>query len=192
MNIIPLFTCPIFMKDLDFDLNFIQKKCISISKKEKGRIKSNLGGWQSNQFYESDFPFSDLGSEIKRSAIEFSQGIGLKSNLKIESFWININKFKDCNQYHTHPGSLFSGVFYIKTPKNSGSIQFKHPGSIGVESYWNGNIMDQNPLNSCVWDIEPAENRLFIFPGWLEHQVLPNLSQKDRISLSFNLTLGKL
>lgn len=189
MNIIPLFTCPIFMKDLDFDLKLIQKECITLSRKDKGRIKSNLGGWQSNELTENDLFLPELISEIKSSAIEFAQGTGFKSNLGINSFWININKFKDCNQYHTHPGSLFSGVYYIKTPKNSGNIQFKHPGSMGVQSYWLGNINDLNPLNSCVWDIEPIENRLLIFPSWLEHQVLPNLNQKDRISLSFNLTL---
>ena len=54
MNIIPLFMCPIFMQDLDFDLKSIQKECIYRSKKDKGRIKSNLGGWQSNLLSEHD------------------------------------------------------------------------------------------------------------------------------------------
>ena len=105
----------------------------------------------------------------------------------MNSFWININRFKDYNQYHTHPGSLFSGVYYIKSLSNSGNIEFKHPASKSIESYWNEKISNINPSNSCVWEIEPVENRLLIFPSWLEHQVLPNVTQKDRISLSFNL-----
>jgi|TARA_X000001382_G_scaffold35218_1_gene23206 uncharacterized protein (TIGR02466 family) len=187
MNIIPLFMCPIFMQDLDFDLKPIQKECIYRSKKDKGRIKSNLGGWQSNLLSEHDSFFPELISKINSLAIEFARGIDVKSNLKMNSFWININRFKDYNQYHTHPGSLFSGVYYIKSLSNSGNIEFKHPASKSIESYWDEKISNTNPLNSCVWEIEPVENRLLIFPSWLEHQVLPNVTQKDRISLSFNI-----
>lgn len=189
MNIIPLFTCPIFIKDLDFDLKPIQKECIYRSRKDKGRIKSNLGGWQSNSLFKDDSFFSNLISVIKSAAVEFADGIQINSNLEINSFWININKFKDYNQYHTHPGSIFSGVYYIKTSKNCGSIQFKHPCSLGIENCWDQKKQQLNPFNSCVWDLEPVENRLLIFPSWIEHQVLPNLSQSDRISISFNLTL---
>lgn len=189
MQIVPLFTSPIFVKDLNFHLKPIQKECIYKSKKDEGRNKSNVGGWQSNPLTKSDSFFSDLITTIELSAKEFSDGLQMSSNLKLDHFWININKFKDYNQYHTHPNSMFSGVYYIKIPENCGSIQFKHPCSLGVENCWNKQIIESNPFNSCVWDLEPVENRLLIFPSWLEHQVLPNLSREERISLSFNFTI---
>ena len=34
----------------------------------------------------------------------------------------------------------------------------------------------------------PAKaNRMLIFPAWVEHHVKPNLSDQDRISISFNI-----
>ena len=38
-----------------------------------------------------------------------------------------------------------------------------------------------------MYRIEPKENMLLYFPGWLEHEVEPNNSNEERISISFNL-----
>jgi hypothetical protein len=38
---------------------------------------------------------------------------------------------------------------------------------------------------------EPLEGRLIMFPGWLPHEVEPNLSEEEdniRISISFNFS----
>ena len=40
--------------------------------------------------------------------------------------WTNINGSGDFNLKHNHPRSDLSGVFWIKTPKDSGSIVFIH------------------------------------------------------------------
>ena len=40
--------------------------------------------------------------------------------------------------------------------------------------------------NSTLWKISAKTNKLIIFPSWLEHGVEPNMSNEDRISLSFN------
>ena len=50
-----------------------------------------------------------------------------------------------------------------------------------------GAIEDYNECNSAVWNINPSENDLLLFPGWLSHRVEPNLTKKNRISISFNL-----
>ena len=34
------------------------------------------------------------------------------------------------NRPHIHPNSHFSGVYYIKAPKNSGQIVFNEPRSV--------------------------------------------------------------
>jgi ectoine hydroxylase-related dioxygenase (phytanoyl-CoA dioxygenase family) len=33
----------------------------------------------------------------------------------------------------------------------------------------------------------PEEGRLYVFPGWLEHGVDVNRSDRDRVSISFNV-----
>ena len=35
--------------------------------------------------------------------------------------------------------------------------------------------------------IFPQENMLLMFPSWLEHDVEPNKSKKERIAISFNI-----
>jgi len=35
--------------------------------------------------------------------------------------------------------------------------------------------------------MRPEVGRMYVFPGWLEHGVEENLSDRDRISISFNV-----
>ena len=42
---------------------------------------------------------------------------------KITNIWININKKNDRNQLHVHPDAIFSGVFYVNTPKDNKSTK---------------------------------------------------------------------
>ena len=39
--------------------------------------------------------------------------------------------------------------------------------------------------------IPPKENMLLVFPSWVPHAVETNLSDEDRISLSFNFILNR-
>ena len=41
--------------------------------------------------------------------------------------WANINMRYSHNRNHVHPGALWSGVYYIQTPKDSGRIWFTDP-----------------------------------------------------------------
>jgi uncharacterized protein (TIGR02466 family) len=34
--------------------------------------------------------------------------------------------------------------------------------------------------------IEPSEGTLLLFESWMKHEVTPNLSSRERISVSFN------
>jgi uncharacterized protein (TIGR02466 family) len=86
---------------------------------------------------------------------------------------------------HNHYPSLLSGVFYSKIPKNSGNLIFK----IDDLNYhlMNLNLSEYNVYNSSNYSLSPEEGFLHIFPGWLKHEVEPNLSEEERISFSFNV-----
>jgi len=188
LEIVNLFTTPVFVQDYNFDLKLIEKECISRSKKDIGVYKSNEGGWQSNPIITNDGFFSNLISSVEASASEFANRLRINTNLKVKAFWININKFKDYNTCHIHPNCILSGVYYIKAPKNSGVIEFKNPYSFGIQNNWNNKITSFNSFNSTVMQMNPFENRVLMFPSWVEHRVLPNLSNEKRISISFNLS----
>ena len=74
----------------------------------------------------------------------------------------------------------------MKIPEKSGRITFLDPRP-------QAEIMDCNKktdqsihlAHSVDWN--PEENSLIFFPSWLQHQVATNLSNEDRVILSFNL-----
>ena len=50
-------------------------------------------------------------------------------NLKpgLGNMWANINYPGSYNKQHIHPNSQWSGVYYVKVPKNSGSLFLEDP-----------------------------------------------------------------
>ena len=162
----------------------------NLKKEDKGVKISNYGGWQSSSFRvenEDDllhfFLINCLASfpPLKKTVNMFVVG------------WININLPGDFNIKHSHPTSDLSGVFWIKTPNNCGNIQFHSPSSfetfLEIESYTD-DFRNSNNYHHAYW-LPAKEGRMLIFPSHLEHDVKENLSNEDRISVSFNIQLSK-
>tara|TARA_R110000822_G_scaffold114189_4_gene245645 strand:- start:356 stop:931 length:576 start_codon:yes stop_codon:yes gene_type:complete len=102
-------------------------------------------------------------------------------NLKISEIWVNIAKTNDYQEEHNHNSNLFSGVVYINTNEFSGDFNFINPLSA------EGSLMG-NP-NKCGFmsSIKPQNGMILLFPSWFNHRALPNNSDEDRISISFNI-----
>ena len=116
----------------------------------------------------------------------------LKKSTKLYiSAWIGINKPGSYNSKHVHPTSHLSGVFWIKVPKNSGSIMFHSPEIFNrfqeLDCYTDEFCYDSNCY--MTHDFTPSEGKILIFPSSLEHEVKKNESNEDRISVSFNMRL---
>ena len=47
-----------------------------------------------------------------------------------------------------------------------------------------------NHLNAMVNSVSPVEGALVLFPSYLDHSVNENLSNEERIVISFNVTLS--
>ena len=184
-----VFKVPIYKQKLKLDLKTIETFCTDLSLKDKGKTISNAGGWQSNNLnLNKKIPnLKELLVDITKHGDIFVNNLKLKDKIKIYSFWININEYKDYNITHKHPGALISGVYYVKTPKDCGNIIFEHP-SESFQSEWRMTPSDYNNYNSGTWWLPSEENNLYLFPSWLKHRVEPNLNKNEnRISISFNL-----
>jgi uncharacterized protein (TIGR02466 family) len=91
---------------------------------------------------------------------------------------------------HKHVGCTFSGIYYVKTPKNSGILEFTSP-QVELSYVVNDQmIKDYNFFNSKTWKVTPEEGKLLMWPSWLMHYVKPNLSNDTRISIAFNTTIS--
>ena len=102
--------------------------------------------------------------------------------LEIDSSWFNINPPGGENKPHTHPGAMWSGVYYVDKPQGSGDLQLYDP------------IVQRHPLREpqnkarkSVTSVQSEIGGLILFPAWLQHSVEVNTCKEDRISISFNV-----
>ena len=87
---------------------------------------------------------------------------------------------------HCHHNNMFAGVFYITESENFPPIIFWNPVDPQLEPTITGKY---NQFNSGSNAQTVAKDTLLIFPAYLDHSVEPNLSDEDRISISFNIML---
>ena len=182
------FVTPLLSVDLDIDNNAILAFCKQ-QLKLKGRVKTNVGGWQSKDIQTNNVAYNELLSKITSYANLMAAEIGLKDGLRMSNSWININGYKDYNLVHKHPNSILSGVYYVSVPENSGRIVFENPAYESMIYDWiPEKVKDFTVHTSSKWFYEALVGRLYIFPSWLNHSVESNLNKKEkRISISFNL-----
>jgi hypothetical protein len=90
-------------------------------------------------------------------AVELQEGT-------IDSWWFNVNTQGERTGWHAHDRWHKVGVLYVQVP--AGDIEFRQGGA--------------------YWTETPQAGDLLVFPGSLEHRVLPNTSEQVRISVAFN------
>tara|TARA_R110002012_G_C11615720_1_gene608509 strand:- start:119 stop:685 length:567 start_codon:yes stop_codon:yes gene_type:complete len=183
-----IFITSIWNVNLDLDLENLKKEINQITNKDKGRIISNQGGYQSNNIdVENNININFLSKAILNNTDAFKKHLNLNNRSTLQNMWINKNYFKDFNILHNHPNACISGVYYVQCPKESGTINFQNPSADGISYAWENKIINYNNNTSSTWTINPESNQLLLFPAYLKHYVKPNLSKEERISISFNL-----
>ena len=173
------------------------KKDINLWEKrdEKGIVRSNSLGWHSavDMHHRSEYNHFTKWLFEKVNEVYLHQGYDPRAEAHCDNMWANINKRWSHNRNHVHPGCLWSGVYYVQAPKNSGRIWFTDPRG---EAHMLTPVFD-NARSPNTWRevyYEPLPGRLIIFPSWLLHEVEPNLNKEFeendsrgwRYSISFN------
>ena len=175
----------IYADDFKLDTNFLADQIIDWSKKDEGLRKTNINGWHSKTHMHTLPVFKPLVDELHRMQHKIYKEEFLDRGPIIGNMWANINYKGSLNRPHVHANSFFSGVYYIKAPKNSGFLKINdpRPGTRFLKPARN----NQAPLYlASEINIEPKENRAIMFPSWLEHCVEISESDDIRISVSFN------
>jgi uncharacterized protein (TIGR02466 family) len=166
------------------DENINLKKFIYSLKNNKSVTKSNRGGWQSDNL--TNYKEMDkLKNSISSYTHEIFSGIN-KAHIKpldIPQIWANINHNNCFNDIHQHGMYTLSGTYYLEVPENSGNIVFRDPRSGALSSSNYHAIFEIGEFFEFV----PRKNLLLLFPSFLDHFVRPNMSNEERISVSFDL-----
>ncbi len=176
----------IYAEDFKLDTNQIAQNIVQWSKEDKGITKTNVDGWHSQTDMNTKPEYKPLVDELFRMVHQVFKEEFLDGHPTLGNMWANINPPGGYNKPHVHPNSLFSGVYYVKTPPNSGRLMCNDPRP-GIQTCMPNRIKGQPPKH--LWreiHLQPQENRAIIFPAWLWHSVEANKSNEDRISVSFN------
>lgn len=152
--------------------------------------------WRCNTFNTLNFcdlltDKSKLGYSFLDKTIEkvykFAQSFGVTvpvEYLQIKDCWFNISKPGNYQEYHQHPLSHFSLVYYVKVPPKSGNIVFR-----SAESFTDMHCLpleNTNELSHKTCSYVPAESMMLIFRSNLIHMVELNQSNDDRITIAMN------
>ena len=99
--------------------------------------------------------------------------------------WVNVMTRQVVHGLHLHPLASLSGTYYVRTPRGCSGLKFEDPRL--------DRFMAAPPRKSRarrenkVWVTLPAEQgSLVLFESWLRHEVAPNPTATERISISFN------
>ena len=176
----------IYGKDVNLDNNLFAREVIEWSKRDPGETRTNMNGWHSTTNMHQIPVFKPLVDELFKMQQEIYEQEWLEREPMIGNMWANINPPGASNRPHIHPNSHFSGVYYIKAPKNSGSLVCSEPRS-GAHMVMPTRKEGRPPKH--LWrevHLEPITGRVIMFPSWLWHNVETNKSDDIRISVSFN------
>ena len=189
------FATPVWTIQLDKyeDINEEMYKYIKVQQNHDkiGINKSNVKGWHSNDFNLNDKAPQNFISFITKSIEQIMIDMNWDRNnqiAKINNMWAIVNVGGSANLRHQHGNSTISGAYYVRAPKNCGDIVFYDPRPAAVFSHPNSKV--PNSLNAQINAISPKEGALVLFPSYLDHSVNENLSNNERIVVSFNIRIS--
>ncbi len=163
-----------FNEDL---INYANK----LKKKDRGRMKSNRGGWQSELMDTKENIFLPLLQRIDEVVKNLNLGV---VETFIPQLWISINERNDHNIIHQHGGRFaISGTYYVKTPQDCGRIVFRDPRPSAIGNAFFNQTFDKSEFRIA----NVQEGLLMLWPSFLDHFVEPSNTDEQRITISFDL-----
>jgi|TARA_R100001460_G_scaffold63470_1_gene103693 uncharacterized protein (TIGR02466 family) len=166
----------------------LEKNILQWMKEDKGVSRTNVKGWHSTTDMHQKPEYKKLTEALFEAQFKIYKEEYLESEPYLGGMWANVNPPGGMNRAHQHPNSLWSGVYYVKTPENCGKLMLYDPrdcAAIVFPRQQKGKL--PNRLYREIW-YKPEAGKCIMFPSWLMHAVDPNESNELRISVSFNFT----
>ncbi|WP_289297517.1 TIGR02466 family protein [uncultured Reyranella sp.] len=168
---------------------------------QPSKSHSTLGGWQSTWDVDkwAGVPAIKLLAVARNVANRATvDRAGQPVSIMWQAnMWANINRSGHGNEFHSHPGSYWSGVYYVDDggiqadPSLGGELEFMDPRGPAPAMYA-PHLAFALPGGLSVGTnqtIVPKAGRLVMFPSWVLHQVRPYRGTAQRISIALNLSL---
>lgn len=180
---------PIDPKELD-------NACLSIAEDdEAGQEWCEREGFPGYTSYASltDLPwrfpiFKDLVDVLDKHVAAFAEDAQFDLDgreLKLEDIWINILPEGGIHTSHIHPHSVVSGTTYVAIPQEGSAIKFEDPRSQMMMAAPARLPDAREEMRQFIY-VAPEVGDVLLWESWLRHEVPMNMSEEDRISISFN------
>jgi len=137
--------------------------------------------------------------EVATQATEFSERApaltGSRPRWQVVETWANVQRKGGINAVHPHPGTFWSGVYYVDTAdiapgkELGGDLQLFDPrGCLPtmLAPYLRYAVAELHDAGKSI-SFTPEAGRCVLFPGWLSHSVGLYKGDQPRISVAFNL-----
>jgi uncharacterized protein (TIGR02466 family) len=174
----------------------LRDTCIAIAEDdEAGQEWCEREGYPGYTSYASldDLPwrapiFGDLEKALDKHVAAFCDALGFDlqgKKLKCNAFWINILPEGGTHSSHIHPHSVISGTTYVAMPEGTSALKLEDPRlAMMMLSPLRRKDAPQE-LQPFVY-VKPEVGELLLWESWLRHEVPMNMSEEERISVSFN------
>jgi uncharacterized protein (TIGR02466 family) len=105
--------------------------------------------------------------------------------LKLNALWINILPEGGTHASHIHPHSVISGTTYVQMPEGTSSLKLEDPRLPMMMMSPLRRKDAPEELRQFVY-VAPIVGDVLMWESWLRHEVPMNMSEEERISVSFN------
>ena len=161
--------------------------CFSVSDK----LPSNNKNWISNNTYSTiggnfnivnNSKFIKLNEFVYGCIEKYCDETGMMFNCKHKEGWFNVYNKGDYQEYHVHPTSILSAVYFMN---DSDSKLFFRPPYL---DHYNISYEERgvNTQDTISYDTKPGN--CIIFRSFLQHCVSQQMNSHPRVTLAFNFS----
>lgn len=135
--------------------------------------------------------FADLVKVLDAHVAAFIKDLDFDldgQSVELEDIWINILPEGGSHSGHIHPHSVISGTTYVAMPDGTSAIRFEDPRHTMMMAAPLRAKSARDELKPFIY-VAPKAGDVILWESWLRHEVPVNMSEDDRISISFNYAL---
>ena len=182
-----LFSTHVYLFDNVIDNNSL----LQIRKDITSSYNQTTKNWQSKANLHRNVLYDKLTHKVVENAKNVFDDLKYEyKGFNITDMWSNVLKPGETHRPHTHSNNILSGVFYVVAEQTSGIIFTDPRPQAGVIQ---PDVTQQFVDNASLIKYDSMTNRMILFPSWLQHYVPTNETNKNRISIAFNVMLkGKV
>jgi len=132
--------------------------------------------------------FKEVVEALDKHVAEFAEDLELDLDgreLKLEDIWINILPQGGIHTSHIHPHSVISGTTYVAMPEGASALKLEDPRSQMMMAAPTRLKDAREEMRQFIY-VKPVVGDVLLWESFLRHEVPMNMSEEDRISVSFN------